>query len=120
VSRHLVKALLTFAVAALLTGCDVFVRKVTEDANVIIIAIPGREVDGKKLIDALPAVLDTATAAGTRLGVIGGASGLQVAEGGRRLIDTPDFPEAAKVEAGSHAKVLEVLRESGHDADWFW
>jgi putative NADH-flavin reductase len=77
-------------------------------------------VDGKKLLDSLPILLEAAAAAGARLGVVGGAASLNVAEGGPRLLDTPEFPEVVKEEAGSHAKVLDALREREHAADWFY
>ena len=41
-------------------------------------------------------------------------------EGGPRLVDTPEFPEAHKNEALSHADVLEALRETGDRVDWFY
>src|SRR5439155_20074890 len=76
-----------------------FVRKVADGADVIISAVPAREIEGKKLLDAVPSVLEAAEAAGARLGVVGGAGSLHVVEGGPRLIDTPDFHEDWKPEA---------------------
>jgi putative NADH-flavin reductase len=99
---------------------EAFLRKVSAGADVLISAIPARELDGKKLLDAVPALLDVAVANGARLGVVGGAGSLHVAAGGPRLIDTPDFPEAARPEAGSHAEVLAALRETRQDVDWFY
>lgn len=45
----------------------------------------------------------------SRLLVVGGAAGLQVAPG-KRLIDAPDFPEAYKAEALGGIQFLEALR----------
>ncbi|MER7796266.1 NAD(P)H-binding protein [Microbacterium sp. NPDC096154] len=55
---------------------------------------------------------------GVRLGVIGGAGGSLVAEGGPRLIDAGQFPEEFKPEALEMIGVLDDLR--GSDADWFF
>jgi putative NADH-flavin reductase len=87
---------------------------------VIVVAIPGREIDGRKLLDSLKPLTDAAARAGTRLGFVGGAGSLQVTEGGPRLVDTPEFPEAHKNEALSHADVLYALQETGDDVDWFY
>ena len=62
----------------------------------------------------------TTIAGAARRGVVGGASSLFVASGGPRLIDTPEFPEIFKFEAESHLAVLEALRPSSSDADWFY
>lgn len=56
---------------------------------------------------------------GVRLGVIGGAGSLQVAEGGPKLIDTPEFPEPFTVEARELDAVLEDLRGEDEQLDWF-
>jgi putative NADH-flavin reductase len=51
-----------------------------------------------------------------RLVVVGGAGSLEVAPG-TRLLDTPDFPLAAKPVALAHARALEVYRDV-EDLDW--
>jgi uncharacterized protein len=81
---------------------------------------PGGSGDGVKLLEAFPALTRAAAAHGTRLGVVGGAASLLVAEGGPRLIDTPEFPDQFKGEAGSAAEVLEALRAGVTGADWFF
>jgi hypothetical protein len=98
-----------------------FVADVTRGADVIVVATPGRADDeGRRLLDAVPTLVDAARAAGARLSFVGGAGSLHVAEGGPRLIDTPDFPDAYKPEAGSHADVLAALRALPEDVDWFY
>ncbi|MEV4598434.1 NAD(P)H-binding protein [Amycolatopsis sp. NPDC049253] len=98
-----------------------FVADVTKGADVIVVATPGRANDeGQRLLDALPALADAARAAGARLSFVGGAASLLVAEGGPRLLDTPDFPEEYKTEASSHAEVLAALRELPGDVEWFY
>jgi putative NADH-flavin reductase len=97
-----------------------FVAEVIADADVVVVAIPARPLDGKVLLDAVPALAELARRHDTRIGVVGGAGSLHVAEGGPRLIDTPDFPDAAKPEAGNHAKVLEAFRELPGEVKWFY
>ena len=58
--------------------------------------------------------------AGVRLGVIGGAGGSLVAEGGPRLIDAGAFPEEFKPEALEMIGVLEDLEASPAHLDWFF
>ncbi len=57
---------------------------------------------------------------GTRLGVVGGAGSLLVAEGGPRLLDTPQFPDSFKPEALELTDVLADLRASDERLDWFF
>jgi putative NADH-flavin reductase len=62
-------------------------------------------------------LIDAVKAAGVkRYLVVGGAGSLEV-KPGVRLIDTPDFPEAYKAEAGGGAAFLDLLRREP-DLDW--
>ncbi|MGW3959199.1 NAD(P)-dependent oxidoreductase [Amycolatopsis sp. NPDC005003] len=97
-----------------------FVAQVVKGADVVVVATPAREIDGKKLIEAVPALARIASEHGARLSFVGGAASLYVAEGGPRLFDTPEFPAEYKDEAGSHAEVLGLLREQPESLDWFY
>lgn len=99
---------------------DGFVADVVADADVVVVAIPARPLDGKLLIDAVPSLAKLTQRHNARIGVVGGAGSLHVAEGGPRLIDTPDFPDAAKQEAGNHAKVLDAFRQQLDGVQWFY
>lgn len=90
------------------------------DADVLVVAVHGADVDGKPLSAYVPQLTDAATAHNTRLGVVGGAGSALVAEGGPRLVDTPEFLDEWKPEALSHADVLEALRTSPESLDWFY
>ncbi len=90
------------------------------EADTVIVAVHGAADGQSYLASLVPALLDAAAAGGARLGVVGGASSLDVAPGGPRLFDTPEFPEMYKVEAQAHIEVLEALRSSDTDADWFY
>jgi putative NADH-flavin reductase len=96
-----------------------FVAEVASDTDVIVVAL--HAVNGEReLVDALPSFLAAAHKAGARLSFVGGAGSLLVSEGGPRLVDTEEFPDAYKPEALSHGKVLEALRASDTDVDWFY
>jgi hypothetical protein len=99
------------------------VDQVAAEADVIVVSVPfapGGSGEGVRLLDAFPVLAGAAAAPGARLGVVGGAASLLVAEGGPRLIDTPEFPEQFKDEAGSAAQALEALRADTTGADWFF
>ncbi|MGP4021163.1 NAD(P)-dependent oxidoreductase [Saccharopolyspora sp. 5N708] len=98
-----------------------FVLDVTEGADALIVSVPGRPMeDGRKLLDALPTLFAAARRHGLRIGVVGGAASLRVAEDGPRLLDTPEFPAAFKTEASSHAEVLGAFRAAPPEVDWFY
>jgi putative NADH-flavin reductase len=97
-----------------------FLNDAVKGADVVVVAIPGRPLDGKRLLDAVPALAKAAQEHGTRIGVVGGAGSLFAAEGGPRLLDTPDFPDSAKAEAGNHAEVLAAFRALPEGVDWFY
>ncbi|WIB61503.1 NAD(P)H-binding protein [Curtobacterium sp. MCLR17_007] len=97
-----------------------FVAEVTAGADVVVVSLHAVQSDGSELKDKFQHFVDAAAAAGARLGIVGGAGSLLVAEGGPALFDTPDFPDAFKAEAKSHAQVLEALRSSDTDVDWFY
>ncbi len=95
--------------------------QIAAEADVIIVSIQhAAGQDGVGLIDALPALSSSIAKHGKRLGWVGGAASLNVAEGGPRLLDTPEFPEMFKDEAGSAARVLEALRADITGVDWFF
>lgn len=91
-----------------------------EGADVVISAISPRGDMAGATRGAIAALAADAAAAGVRLGVVGGAGSLLVAEGGPRVVDTPDFPEAFKAEALEMGEVLEDLRASDPALDWFF
>lgn len=77
--------------------------------------------DGQpRLIDWVSTVMDLCRKHGVRLGFVGGAGSMQVTEGGPRLVDTPEFPDAFKHEALSHAAILDLLRADKTELDWFY
>ena len=55
-----------------------------------------------------------------RLGVIGGAGGSLVADGGERVVDLPSFTEEYKPEALEAIDILEDLQADDGGHDWFY
>ena len=95
-------------------------RELSSQASTIVIAIHGA-VDGEDyLVKFVPTLLSIAADSGARLGFVGGAGSLFVSEGGPRLFDTPEFPEAFLHEAKAQSRALDVLRASDSSADWFY
>ena len=90
------------------------------EADVLVVAIRPAEQDGIRLADAVGPLAKAAAEHSSRLGFVGGAGSLHVAEGGPRLVDLPAFPDAYKGEALGKADVLAALRETAADVDWFY
>jgi hypothetical protein len=88
-------------------------------AEAIVLAIRVLQDDGAELATAIPALLKAAEAAGARLGVVGGAGSLFVADGGPRVIDA-GFPEEYRAEAEAHNRVLEALQAADTTVSWFY
>ncbi|MET0673414.1 MAG: NAD(P)H-binding protein [Microbacterium pygmaeum] len=66
------------------------------------------------------AELTAELAENVRVGVIGGAGGSLVAEGGERLVDQPEFTEEYKPEALEAIGILEDLQAGPATRDWFY
>lgn len=89
-----------------------------EGADVVVVAVsPRADMEGR-VRGAVAELANEATAAGVRLGVIGGAGSLLQHEGGPRVMDG-DFPPAVIPEATEMGNVLEDLRGSDENLDWF-
>lgn len=96
-------------------------ERIASDHDVVVIAI--HAVDGDStpvLLPLTPAIAAAAKQGGARLGVVGGAGSSLVAEGGPRLLDTPEFHEEWKPEASSHSEVLAWLQANAGDQEWFY
>jgi putative NADH-flavin reductase len=91
----------------------------TQDADEIVVATHGADVDGRKLVDLLPGLVEAATGTGARLSFVGGA-GTSLRADGTRLVDGPGFRDEWKPEALSHAEVLEALRAQPEPLRWFY
>jgi putative NADH-flavin reductase len=102
------------------TGADAVapdsVARVASGADAIVSAVSARSGEFT-LTDVAHGLLEGARRAGVRrVIVVGGAATLEVAPG-KRLLDTPDFPEEWKAEAIQGAESLEAYRQA-NDVDW--
>ncbi|WP_102227244.1 NAD(P)-dependent oxidoreductase [Acidimangrovimonas sediminis] len=95
------------------------VKAVAEQVDVLVVAMPAHEIDGKKLADAIPALLAISDSTGTRLAIVGGAGSLQVSEGGPKLMEGEKFPPIALPEATAHGEMLALLR-GADKGRWFY
>lgn len=101
------------------TSADV-AREIVAAGDVVICAISPRGSMTGRAGAAIEQLAEIAADKGVRLGVIGGAGSLLVAEGGPKLLDTPEFPRAFIDEARELDSVLEWLRASDEKLDWFF
>ncbi|WP_324650331.1 NAD(P)-dependent oxidoreductase [Georgenia sp. H159] len=91
-----------------------------QGADQLVVALKAEDVDGEPMVERVPALVDAARRHGARLSFVGGAASSLVAEGGPRLLDTPDFREEWRPEATAHAAVLDAMRGAPEDLDWFY
>lgn len=90
------------------------------EADDLVVAVHGADVDGAPLLDRLSPLVAASVTLDARLSFVGGAGSSLVAEGGPRLVDTPDFQDEWKPEALSHAAVLAELESAPGDLRWFY
>lgn len=64
-------------------------------------------------------IADIARRNGARLGVVGGAGTLLVAPGGPKVYELPEFPEQFREFSRVSDAVLDALRSSDQELDWF-
>ncbi len=91
-----------------LVGVDVVVSAVAARGDMLGALRPAIE----QLLSVLPEDV--------RIGVIGGAGGSLVAEGGPRLVETDGFADEYKPEALEAIGILEDLQTRAGDRDWFY
>ena len=101
---------------------ETFLAEALEGADVVVSALSPR--GDMADLEAFRALIGTvgrlAREKGVRLGVIGGAGSLLVAEGGPKLVDTPDFPKEFAEEPRVLDAVLQDLRAADEGLDWFF
>lgn len=90
------------------------------EPQVVVAALaPRGPLDGN-LAELYGRLGDLAAEKSFRLGVIGGAGSLMSTEGGPRLMDADSFPPQFLGEAQQLAEVLDDLRTSSPELDWFF
>jgi uncharacterized protein len=95
-------------------------QRSVRDADVVFEALsPRGDMEGRVegVVDDLIRLAD---AAGVRLGVLGGASSLFVAEGGPRLFDMGETAPEILPEVRTGLVLLETLQQAPETLDWFY
>jgi putative NADH-flavin reductase len=96
------------------------VDQIAAEADVVVVAVRAGAQEGVRLVDVIPVLATAAAAHDSRLGVVGGAGSLHVYEGGPRVVDMPDFPDAYKGEALGQADTLSALEQTPANVNWFY
>lgn len=94
-------------------------RAAALEADVVVVTVaPRGDMEGQ-VRKGIQALATEAEQAGVRVGVIGGAGSLHVAEGGPLLFETEGFPAEYKPESLEMADALDDLRGTER-LDWFY
>lgn len=96
--------------------------RVVEGRDVVISALSPRGDMAGRLEGVVADLAARLTGSGTRFGYVGGASSLQLEVGGPRLWDVsePHIPADVKPEIETGLRVLDDLRATPEDLDWFY
>lgn len=92
---------------------------VFDDADAVVSSLSPRGDMEDAVVGVLRELVAKLTGTKTRIGVVGGAGGSLVSEGGPRLFDQ-DFPEEYKHEAQVGIDSLELLQSADDSLDWFF
>jgi len=90
------------------------------DADVVFETLSPRGDMADKLEGVVARLIDLATEAGVRIGVLGGAGSLRVAPDGPRLVDTGVMPEEILPEVNTGIALLDALEAAPAELDWFY
>lgn len=90
-----------------------------DGADAVVSSLSPRGDMENAVLDALRGLIAKLSGTPTRLGVVGGAGGSLIAEGGPRLFDQ-DFPEEYRHEAQVGIDSLELLQSADEGLDWFF
>jgi putative NADH-flavin reductase len=99
---------------------DGTLQRTTRDADVVVCALSPRGPLAGRTRQAVADLAALVGQQGIRLGVVGGAGSLRIGEHGPLVKDTADFPAEFKAEAEEMGAVLEDLRTSDAELDWFY
>jgi putative NADH-flavin reductase len=86
----------------------------------VIEAVSPRGDMAGKVEGVVDRLMATLAPTATRLGVIGGASSLLVAEGGPRLFDVSEIAPEVRPEIETGLALLEMLKSAPESLDWFY
>ena len=94
--------------------------RATRAADVVVCALSPRGPLAGRTRQVVADIAALVGQQGLRLGVVGGAGTLRIGENGPLVKDTADFPDGVKAEAEEMGTVLEDLKGSEADLDWFY
>lgn len=97
-----------------------FLRTVVADADVVFEALSPRGDMAGKVEGVFADLVAAAEETGARLGVLGGASSLLVADGGPTLLEASAPPPEVRPEVDLGIAKLELLRATPPALDWFY
>jgi putative NADH-flavin reductase len=99
---------------------EAVLAEAVRDTDVVFETLSPRGELAGRLEGVVEQLLPLAAAGGVRLGVLGGASSLQVSPGGPRLVDVrPPAPEVA-VEVHTGIALLDIVQRAPEGLDWFF
>lgn len=90
------------------------------DADVVFEALSPRGDMADQLAGVREQLIKLADLSGVRLGVLGGASSVRVAEDGPRLFDVHEVPAEVLPEVEAGIALLEALQNAPASLDWFY
>jgi putative NADH-flavin reductase len=97
-----------------------FLAESVTDADVVFDSLSPRGDLVGRLEDVVDQLIGLLRGTGVRFGVLGGASSLQVSEGGPLLFDVNPMPAEVLPEVRTGMTVLDTLRAAPEDLDWFF
>ncbi|MFJ4438370.1 NAD(P)-dependent oxidoreductase [Streptomyces sp. NPDC088923] len=98
---------------------DAALAKAVAGAEVLVVALaPSGDLAGS-FVEVNAKIAGLARQSGARLGVIGGAGTLRVAEDGPRIFELPEYPARYRPYSEVAEAVLQGLLSSAADLDWF-
>ena len=95
---------------------------VVQGRDAVVVALSPRGDMAGEVEDVLERLLDEVAGSATRVGYVGGASSLQLEEGGRPLWDVSheNLPAEVKPEIETGLRTLDILKRSPESVDWFY
>jgi len=97
-----------------------FLGESVRDTDVVFNALSPRGDLAGHLEEVVDQLIDLLGGTDIRFGVLGGASSLQVTEGGPLLFDTTPMPPEVVPEVRTGMALLDTLRSAEDDLDWFY
>jgi len=99
---------------------DDLLGPVVKGSDVVIEAVSPRGDMAGRVEGLVDRLIELATSERVRIGIVGGASSLLVAEGGQRLFDISEPPPETRPEIETGLALLDKVRNGPAELDWFY